>query len=76
MPANAARLATSRHRVIVCPTGRPLDYKSVAAYHLMVDDAVAFVAPDQARWIIGQTLKVAGGTKFQIGIAYAGGLLT
>jgi hypothetical protein len=42
----------------------------------MVKVAVAFVAPDQARWIIGQTLKVAGGTKFQISMPYAGGPLT
>jgi hypothetical protein len=58
-------------------TGRPLEDRCAAVYHLMVDDAVAFVAPDQARLDLReQRLKVTRGTKFQAGVGYVGGPLT
>ncbi len=37
-----------------------------------IANAVAFLLSDQARFIIGQTLKVAGGTDLQISMTYPG----
>ena len=63
--------------MIVCDLpGARLDCGNWAAYHFMVNAAVAFAAPDQARWIIGQTLKVARETKFRVSMPYAGEPLT
>jgi NAD(P)-dependent dehydrogenase (short-subunit alcohol dehydrogenase family) len=37
-----------------------------------VANAVAFLLSDQARFIVGQTLSVAGGTDLRISMAYPG----
>lgn|GEM_PF-5561392 len=57
--------------------GARFDDRCVAAYHSMVDNAVAFVASDQARLDLrGQWMKVTRGTKFRVGVGYVGGPLT
>ena len=55
-------------RVTTPTTTRPLGFGQPED----VANAVAFLLSDQARFIIGQTLKVAGGTDLQISMTYPG----
>jgi len=55
-------------RVTTPTTTRPLGFGQPED----IANAVAFLLSDQARFIIGQTLKVAGGTDLQISMTYPG----
>src|SRR5947207_10532314 len=55
-------------RVTTPTTTRPLCFGQPED----IANAVAFLLSDQARFIIGQTLKVAGGTDLQISMTYPG----
>jgi 3-oxoacyl-[acyl-carrier protein] reductase len=60
--------AGSARRVTTPTTTRPLGFGQPED----IANAVAFLLSDQARFIIGQTLKVAGGTDLQISMTYPG----
>jgi NAD(P)-dependent dehydrogenase (short-subunit alcohol dehydrogenase family) len=60
--------AGSATRVTTPTTTRPLGFGRPED----IANAVAFLLSDQARFIIGQTLKVAGGTDLQISMTYPG----
>jgi len=60
-PGTAERVATPT-------TTRPLGFGAPED----IANAVAFLLSDQARFIIGQTLKVAGGTDLQVSMPYPG----
>ena len=55
-------------RVTTPTTTRPLGFGQPED----IANAVAFLLSDQARFIIGQTLKVAGGTDLQVSMPYPG----
>jgi NAD(P)-dependent dehydrogenase (short-subunit alcohol dehydrogenase family) len=59
-------------RVTTPTTTRPLGFGAPED----IANAVAFLLSDQARFIIGQTLKVAGGTDLQVSMPYPGEPLT
>lgn len=60
--------AGSARRVTTPTTTRPLGFGQPED----IANAVAFLLSDQARFIIGQTLKVAGGTDLQVSMVYPG----
>jgi NAD(P)-dependent dehydrogenase (short-subunit alcohol dehydrogenase family) len=60
--------AGSARRVTTPTTTRPLGFGQPED----IANAVAFLLSDQARFIIGQTLKVAGGSDLQISMTYPG----
>lgn len=64
--------AGSAGRVTTPTTTRPLGFGQPED----IANAVAFLLSDQARFIIGQTLKVAGGTDLQVSMPYPGEPLT
>jgi 2-hydroxycyclohexanecarboxyl-CoA dehydrogenase len=55
-------------RITTPTTTRPLGFGQPED----IANAVAFLLSDQARFIIGQTLKVAGGTDLQVSMVYPG----
>ena len=55
-------------RVTTPTTTRPLGFGQPED----IANAVAFLLSDQARFVIGQTLKVAGGTDLQVSMTYPG----
>lgn len=67
-PYLASQGAGSAPRYIGPSTTRPLGFGRPED----IADAVAFLLSDQAKFIVGQTLKVAGGSDLKISMSYPG----